>query len=121
MNSLLAVFIGGGLGSLCRYGVSRLTLSFFHGSFPVATLISNLTSTLLLSLILAFWGPKSGQDSFWYLLLTVGFCGGFSTFSTFGLETFMLMKSAQYGWALLNVICSVLAALFLFFILLKNS
>jgi CrcB protein len=121
MIKLIAVFIGGGLGSACRYGIAQLTLTFFKGVFPLATLLSNVISSLILAGIIHYYGPKQwDQPPFWYLLLAVGFCGGFSTFSTFGLETFELIRSAHYGWALLNVLVSIAAALFLFFLLIKS-
>lgn len=117
--NLLAVFLGGGLGSLSRYGVSTLTARFFSGEFPLATLLSNTLSCAVLGWFA--WQSTSPLPAHWRLLLITGFCGGFSTFSAFGFETINLVKSGNYLFAGLNVLVSIVACLLILLMLYKNS
>ena len=88
MTNLLLVFVGGGLGSLCRYGISN-RLSVYSSAFPYGTLTANVLS----SLVLGFVTGLLMQEVEWVsnevkLLIAVGFCGGFSTYSSFTNDTF---------------------------------
>ena len=112
------VFLGGGLGSMARYGVSLLIQRQSAFEFPLATLISNMASTMILGYIVWKWNTQLSHSM--VIFLTIGFCGGFSTFSTFSLETFQLIRSEQWFWAISNVIVSAGAAIALLFILSKS-
>ena len=119
--NIVAVFIGGGLGSLCRYGLGKLTSSYLASSFAYATLFSNILSTLVLAAFVYTFQDKMGFNDTWKLFVVTGFCGGFSTFSTFSFETFEMLKNGQSALAITNVILSVLCCLFVLYILYKNQ
>jgi CrcB protein len=105
MNWIL-VFIGGGMGSILRYFISQHLVLSKH--FPWATLVSNLLATTLLALLVVYL--KSGDKPSWLLpLIGVGFCGGFSTFSTFSAENVQLFEQGQWALLALNIVLSVSA------------
>lgn len=88
----LAVFIGGGVGSMTRYFVSRQMLVLFGSAFPVGTLVVNVLGSFLIGVIASLIANKPQHDLFQFLLIT-GFLGGFTTFSAFSLETWKLLST----------------------------
>ena len=98
----IAVFLGGGLGSMTRYGIGLWALSFSSGHFPWGTFISNLASSFILGLISGFFANRPDSMMTFKLLAAAGFCGGFSTFSTFSAETFELIRNGYTAMAFLN-------------------
>ena len=119
--NLVAIFIGGGLGSLCRYGIGKFIMSYESSVMAYATLFSNVLSTIFLALFVYFFQEKMGLNEVWKLLLVTGFCGGFSTFSTFSFETFEMLKNGQAALAFANVLVSVFLCLFILYIIYKKS
>lgn len=114
----LAVFIGGGLGSVCRYGISVWSKNW-DMTLPIGTLVSNLLASVILAVVVVTFQKSSGPSQFVYLMLAVGFCGGFSTFSTFSMETFELFRQNLIGWALLNILISVATCVGVIWLLVK--
>ena len=110
MMTLIYIFIGGGLGSLARYGVSQFSSHYFSTQLPVATFISNIVSCIFLASVLYIFHEKVNQSAWINPLLLIGFCGGFSTFSTFSNETVQLVINGQWMWAVANVFISILTA-----------
>ncbi len=105
MKILALVFIGGGVGSVCRYGISR-AFAGGVGTFPWATLIANLLSCFLVGLLME-WSAKGWLSPSQRWVLTTGFWGGFSTFSTFAGETFDLYQRGMLWTAFANVALSL--------------
>ena len=119
MYSYLLVFIGGGLGSICRYGISHM-LSNQNWNFPLATFLANVLSCIVLGWMVGL-SLKQGVGIEGKFLIMTGFCGGFSTFSTFTNETFQLMQSGQYWTAFLNVSLSLIVCLIFIFLGIKAA
>ena len=112
--NFIAVFIGGGLGSLTRYALG-LAVGKMGWMSPWATLTSNaLATALLLTLMAQAAAAAEGWPIKYqalYMLLTVGFCGAFSTFSTFAADTLSLHASHGWLWATVNVLANVILCL----------
>lgn len=109
MIQFLIVFLGGGLGSMARHGVNVGTARAFSGEFPLATFIVNVVGSFLMGLLAAWFAFRA--DMAWSqhvrLLLTTGFLGGFTTFSTFSLDTAFLIERDAYVTAAVYVVLSV--------------
>ena len=118
--NLVAIFIGGGLGSLCRFSLGKF-IAFYGSSLAYATLFSNVLSTIVMALFVYFFQEKMGLNEAWKLFVISGFCGGFSTFSTFSFETFEMLKNGQTAMAFANVFVSVFLCLFVLYIIYKKS
>jgi CrcB protein len=111
MSQLLAVGIGGFCGSIARYWLTGVVQRHASSVFPYGTMAVNVLGCLAIGLI---WGLVEYRQ--WFspdvrLFLTVGILGGFTTFSAFGYETFMLLRDGEYLPALANVTVSVVAGL----------
>lgn len=112
---MLYVFLGGGFGSLLRYFLSlHLPKGAEGGAFPYATFSANLLGSLLIGLLAGYLMRHREAETI-RLLLVSGFCGGFTTFSTFSSETLTLLRQGFPGVALLYAGLSLLSALLLTF------
>ncbi len=120
MNALFAVFLGGGLGSLARFGVSSVVTSGFKNINPLGTMTANIVSTVLLGVVLYLASSKMGMSDNMKIFLITGFCGGFSTFSTFSYETFELLRTGQFWIAGANILISVALGVGVLFAMAKN-
>ena len=111
MRSFILIFIGGGLGSVFRFLISKY-LEISKGSFPWASLIANFIGCFLIGLLLG-WGLKNQNfRSDIFLFTTIGFCGGLTTFSSFSMENMLFLKSGDYfsiiAYSLLSLIGGIL-------------
>ena len=109
MQLMLAVFIGGGTGSVARWLLS-LRLNPMHHALPVGTLAANLMGAFIIGAGLAWFNRLPQVDPVWKLLITTGFCGGLTTFSTFSSEVVFLLQAGKFSWALLNVTVNLLGS-----------
>ena len=91
---LALIFLAGGVGSLARYGLGRLVQGQMHSGFPFGTLTVNVLGCLAIGLLARFFTHAQTENALRAMLI-VGFCGGFTTFSTFSLETVALFKGGE--------------------------
>lgn len=105
MRNLFYIFLGGGTGSIFRYLVSANTQKLLNfGDFPVATFFVNLVGCFLIGF---FSAQYAKQEELRFLLVT-GFCGGFTTFSTFSSENYTLWQNGNYLILFLYIFLSIL-------------
>lgn len=117
MPALLYVFMGGGLGSMCRFGISQV-VDQKEGFFPYATFAANVLSCIVLGYLISL-ASKKGLSPNGTLLLVTGFCGGFSTFSTFSLESYKLLINGDWTTAFIYVTASFFVCLLSIFLGMK--
>lgn len=94
-RSLFLVGLGGFLGSVSRYWVQQLVLRYAPMGFPLGTFLVNVVGCLLIGLFLGFFERHTAASLSWRLFLTTGFCGGFTTFSTFAYESLTLGRTGE--------------------------
>jgi fluoride exporter len=107
MTKLFLVFLAGGAGSLARYLLSGWVQRQGTESFPLGTLVINILGCLLIGFLTAAFSGRILLREEYRIMITIGFVGGFTTFSTFGLETFTLLDDGQLMQATMNVLLSV--------------
>lgn len=94
--SFFFVGLGGALGAICRYSLSLITIK---ADFPLMTFITNLLGAFFIGLIAGLASKNKSISPNLILFLKTGFCGGFTTFSTFSLEAWNLIQNQKYGVA----------------------
>lgn len=111
MKTFLLIFLGGGLGSITRFTLGRWTDSLHQHVFPFGTFVVNIIACFTLGIIVGLADHKQLVSPSTRLFLATGFCGGFSTFSTFSYETLRLLQQGAVVYALLYVALSVVVCL----------
>lgn len=110
MKQVLLVFIGGGFGSAVRYLLSRwLNNTELH--LPYGTFLSNILGSLIIGLILGYAARATSLTETHTLLLAVGFCGGFTTFSAFAFENHAFLKNGDYISFIVYTLASIIVGL----------
>lgn len=106
MYPVIAIGLGGALGSIVRYILQKQ----LNADFPIGTLTVNISGCFLIGLLWAL-ASKNGWSDIWRLALLTGFCGGFTTFSAFTLESFQLLQYNRYLFFTVYIIASVVFGL----------
>ena len=109
MITYLWIALGGALGSVARYGFSSLVANWFGQSFPWGTLLVNVSGSFMIGFFATLTGPDGrllvGSDVRQFVM--VGICGGYTTFSSFSLQTLNLVQEGELASAGLNIGASV--------------
>ena len=111
MNLLWYVALGSAVGGASRFALSTFLQQRASSAFPVGTLVVNITGSLVLGFVLRYALGSPSVSAEVRALLTVGFCGGYTTFSTFSYETVVLMEAGDYRRAALYIALSVVLSL----------
>ena len=115
MKNLFLVFIGGGFGSVLRYIIGKY-LNNPDTGIPYGTFAANILGSLLIGIILGLAAKNDTLTSNQTLLIATGFCGGFTTFSTFAYENHVLLKSGDFtSFAIYTIASFVIGFLAVFF------
>ena len=105
---LLLVILGSGIGGGLRYWISAFAQKFFPMYFPFGTLAVNVIGSFILGVLIFGFDEKELLPVSLKILLGIGFCGGFTTFSTFSLETVNLLKDSEFLLAGINIVLNIL-------------
>lgn len=111
MQNIIAVFIGGGMGAMLRYLTGVCALRYLSVNLPVATFAVNILGCFILGFLYALFIDKPEINTSLKLALTAGFCGGLTTFSTFSLELFEMLKNAQFMQLSVYLLLSIILGL----------
>jgi CrcB protein len=107
MQAVLLIFVGGGIGSLLRYALSRWVNNTIISHFPFGTFMVNMIGCFLIGFIIFYTERYQEHVQEWRLLLVTGLCGGFTTFSSFSVENVQLINDGRAGVAFLYSIGSI--------------
>lgn len=115
MTKIILLVTGGAVGTLSRYAISGLTHKYFDGIFPLGTLFVNFLGSFLIGFI---WGLLEAENisSNMRTFIFIGILGGFTTFSTYTLETLNLFRDGEMKLALTNILANNILGLVLVFI-----
>jgi CrcB protein len=104
----MLILVGGGIGSLLRYWMSLATYFLLGSDFPYGTLMVNVVGSFIMGLLSILLLERfSTHAEYLRALLLIGFLGGFTTFSSFSIETLNLFESGEVIKSLLNILCSL--------------
>ena len=122
MKSFLLVFLGGGVGSSCRFLISNVLNNNFKSFHYLGTFSVNIIGCILIGIVMGFLQKENNFNQNYLLLFSSGFCGGFTTFSAFANENLDLIKNGNFSLFFLYVISSVvfgIAAAYLGYLIVK--
>lgn len=108
IRHIVFIGLGGGLGSIIRYLTSLAIRKFYQGNYPLATLIANIAGCFIIGVIIGIFSKHSPTNENIKLFFATGFCGGYTTFSTFAAENTELIANNNYIEALSYMLLSII-------------
>lgn len=111
MKDFLAISVAAMVGANLRFLVSRLAVREFGPVFPAGTLIINIVGSFIVGFFIVWTSERVLLDPRWRLLVVVGFCGSFTTFSSYAFETMAYFEQGQWGLMLTNILSNNLLCL----------
>lgn len=115
MTKIILLLVGGAIGTLARYALSGLTRYHLDGTFPYGTLAVNLIGSLVIGLIWGLWETTNISINI-RTFMFIGILGGFTTFSTYALETINLFRYGEEKMAVINILANNILGLLLMFL-----
>ena len=111
MQTILWISLGAIAGANLRYFVAQQAARLVSPGFPYGTLLINITGSFVLGFFLVWTTERVLADPRWRLLIAVGFCGGYTTYSSYAYETFAMMEQGQWFSSMMNIAASNLLCL----------
>lgn len=111
MLNLIAIFLGGGIGAISRFLITLNLTKIYNVNLPIATFLVNIIGSFAIGFLYILFMGKTDLTPALKFALTVGFCGGLTTFSTFSLELFEMISHQQFMQAAIYALLSVLVCL----------
>ena len=111
MKDFLAISIAAIIGANMRYVLSRFAAREFGSIFPYGTLVINIVGSFIVGLFVIWTTERVLVDPRWRLLVVVGFCGSFTTFSSYAFETMSFFEHGQWGLMVINIVSNNLLCL----------
>lgn len=111
VGQIIAIMLGGALGALSRFIVSQLAIVLLGKGFPYGILIVNVLGSLLMGFLSVYFLTKMNGDPMLRMAILIGFLGAFTTFSSFSIDTLLLLESGAVAKGLLNVAANVCLSL----------
>ena len=121
MQNYFIVFFGAGIGGMVRYWGTNFIYKFLSPTFPYGTLFVNVLGSFIIGIVMYYLDSNELVSQDLRIFLTVGFCGGLTTFSTFSYETINFLKGKEFLFAGLNIVLNVLFTLLALFLAYKIS
>jgi CrcB protein len=106
LQKILFISLGAIVGANLRYFVAQYVSKLIPSNFPYGTLVINISASFVLGLFLIWTSERVLADPRWRLLVAVGFCGGYSTYSSYAFETFALFEAGQWAASAVNILAT---------------